>query len=59
VPDHDSEIQYTLSAPYGEVFRGAEPTLFNFIAIPSVFESEVSGDTPEDTGYHLALGDSS
>lgn len=33
--------------------------MFNFFAIPSIFESEISGDTSSETGYHLSLGENS
>jgi len=43
----------------GGVFVGPEPTVFHFMAIPSVYESEVEKEEDQQTGYHLALGDSS
>ena len=43
----------------GGVFRGSDPTVFHFQAIPSVFESAITDELPQETGYHLALGDSS
>ena len=38
------------------VFKGYDETVFSFVAIPSIFESELSGDPSESKGYHLALG---
>jgi len=38
------------------VFAGSMTTTFSFVAIPSIFESEIKGDPSEGKGYHLALG---
>ena len=38
------------------VFKGSVETIFSFVAIPSIFESELSDDPSEDKGYHMALG---
>ena len=41
----------------GGVLRGPDPTVFHFMAIPSVYASEVENEPAQQTGYHLALGD--
>ena len=38
------------------MFKGSQSTIFSFVAIPSIFESELSGEPSEGKGYHLALG---
>ena len=38
------------------VFKGSQETILSFVAIPSIFESELSGDPSESKGYHMALG---
>ena len=38
------------------MFMGSEESIFSFVAIPSIFESELSGERSEGKGYHLALG---
>jgi len=38
------------------VFKGSDRTIFSFVAIPSIFESELSGERSEGKGYHMALG---
>ena len=59
VPDFDSQISIKYYVESGGVFRGPDPTIFHFQAIPSVFESEIKNEVPKETGYHLALGDAS
>ena len=41
----------------GGKFRGSKATIFHFQAIPSVYESEITDELPQETGYHLSLGD--
>jgi len=38
------------------VFKGLYQTIFSFVAIPSIFESELAADPEESKGYHMALG---
>ena len=38
------------------IFIGPEPSVFTFLAIASIFESEISGDPKEGKGYHMMLG---
>jgi len=35
---------------------GSEESIFSFVAIPSIFESELSKDPSLGKGYHMALG---
>ena len=44
-----------MEAPSG-FFRGPDPTIFHFVAIPSRFETAIGG-IENDTGYHIVEGD--
>jgi len=39
-----------------KVFKGSDQNIFSFVAIPSIFESELKDDPREGKGYHMALG---
>ena len=57
IPDEDSSMEYSMKADPRQVFRGSDASKFHFFMIPSVFESEVSHEPDEETGYHLSQGD--
>ena len=38
------------------IFIGHDPSIFSFLAIASIFESEIAGDPDENQGYHMSLG---
>ena len=57
IPDYNSYIDYLMVPDKKEfVFKGSDRTIFSFVAIPSIFESELKDDPREGKGYHMALG---
>jgi len=57
IPDEISFVDYLMEPDSRDfAFKGAEKTIFSFVAIPSIFESELSGEPSVDKGYHMALG---
>jgi hypothetical protein len=55
IPDETSHISYEIEAEPNMVFRGSGQTVFSYFAIPSIFESDRSGDPTKETGYHMSL----
>ena len=57
IPGEDSYLEYTIKSDDPRaIFIGPIPSKFAFLAIASIFDSEISGDPKERFGYHLMLG---
>ena len=54
IPDQFSSVETSVYATSSKVFRGSEPTVFNYLMTPSYYDSEV-GSWESKTGYHVGL----
>jgi hypothetical protein len=55
IPDEVSSISISISSSEGKYFRGFNPTIFKFLMIPSLFESNTEEWDTDLKGYHNSL----
>ena len=55
IPNQLSSVYENAASASNYVFRGFNPTLFNFMMTPSLFTSYVSQSYGNNTGYHVSV----
>lgn len=55
IPNEISSIYSSVSSDKDKYFRGSSPSVFSYLMIPSLFESDTDEWESDLTGYHISM----